>query len=250
MNAEPDAQEGCRVVISQSMYFPWVGMLEQLRLADKFVHYDDVQFSKGSFTNRVQVKTASGLRWLTLPLLGFKLGQRIDQVQLNEDKDWRSQHRETLRQAYLKAPFREDMLRLVDDVFSERTSSLSKIARSSMQALADYFELTPSIQVYDAANMGIPGHGSQRVLDIVETLNGGIYITGHGARNYLDHELFESRGVEVRYMDYQRLPYPQMNGEFTPYVTALDLVANCGKAGVEFIQSEAISWREFLNESE
>ena len=36
------------VVISQSMYFPWVGMLEQIRLADVFVFYDDVQFSKAA----------------------------------------------------------------------------------------------------------------------------------------------------------------------------------------------------------
>ncbi len=56
------------VVISQPMLFPWAGMFEQIRLADVYVHYPDVQFSKGSFTNRVQVKTAGGSRWLTLPL--------------------------------------------------------------------------------------------------------------------------------------------------------------------------------------
>ncbi|NBX37756.1 MAG: hypothetical protein EBR10_11170, partial [Planctomycetes bacterium] len=49
-----------RIVISQSMYFPWVGFLEQMSLADIFVVYDDVQFSKGSFTSRVQAKTAAG----------------------------------------------------------------------------------------------------------------------------------------------------------------------------------------------
>ena len=58
-----------RVVISQSMYFPWVGMLEQIRLADVFIHYDDVQFSKGSFSNRVQVKQPDGTSaWMTIPL--------------------------------------------------------------------------------------------------------------------------------------------------------------------------------------
>ena len=46
------------VVISQPMLFPWVGMFEQIRLADVYVHYTDVQFSKGSFVNRVQIKTA------------------------------------------------------------------------------------------------------------------------------------------------------------------------------------------------
>ncbi|MBC8123824.1 MAG: WbqC family protein, partial [Gemmatimonadaceae bacterium] len=58
------------VVISQPMLFPWIGMFEQICLADVYVHYDDVQFSKGSFSNRVQVKSASGSKWITVPLIG------------------------------------------------------------------------------------------------------------------------------------------------------------------------------------
>ncbi|HOX52645.1 MAG TPA: WbqC family protein, partial [Fibrobacteria bacterium] len=31
------------VVITQPMYFPWVGLFEQIRLADEIVWLDDVQ---------------------------------------------------------------------------------------------------------------------------------------------------------------------------------------------------------------
>ena len=58
-------------------------MFEQIRLADAFVHYSDVQFSKGSFVNRVQIKTSAGIRWLTVPLEKLKLGQRIDEVRIS-----------------------------------------------------------------------------------------------------------------------------------------------------------------------
>jgi hypothetical protein len=52
--------------ISQSMYFPWVGLLELIRLTDIFIHYDDVQYprSRGGFYNRVQLKIARGKRLL------------------------------------------------------------------------------------------------------------------------------------------------------------------------------------------
>ena len=65
-----------KVVISQPMFFPWVGFLEQMRLADVYVHYDDVQFSKGSFTNRVQIKTPEGFIWLTAPLRNLRAGRK------------------------------------------------------------------------------------------------------------------------------------------------------------------------------
>ena len=57
------------VVISQPMFFPWVGIFEQIRLADIFVHFDDVQLPWGSsFINRVQIKTKDGIKWLTIPI--------------------------------------------------------------------------------------------------------------------------------------------------------------------------------------
>lgn len=79
-------------------------------------------------------------------------------------------------------------------------------------------------------------------------LGGSRYLTGHGARNYLDHELFGGAGIAVEYMEYRRTPYAQAHGEFTPHVTGLDLVANCGRQGIEFIHSPCIDWRSFVHE--
>ena len=75
------------------------------------------------------------------------------------------------------------------------------------------------------------------------------YITGHGARNYLDHKLFNNSDVDVKYMQYNYEEYKQQHGNFTPYVTALDLVANCGKEGISFISTIPVDWREFLGAS-
>jgi len=227
------------------MYFPWVGLLEQMRLADVFVHYDDVQFARG-FYNRVQVKTSQGSQWITVPLRDHHRGQHIDQVIIDDRIDWRSQHRDILRQAYLKSPFCGDMLALVDRVYAMPATTLADVSRASLMALADYFGLVGKRSFVDSMSLGIGGASSQRLLDIVLAVQGNIYITGHGARNYLDHQLFEQSGIAVQYMQYRCIPYPQLHGDFTPYVTALDLVANCGKDGARVIQSESINWKEFM----
>jgi len=77
-------------------------------------------------------------------------------------------------------------------------------------------------------------------------VGGTIYVTSHGARNYLDHEAFEQAGVKVHYMRYECNPYPQRWGEFTPYVTGLDLVASLGRDGSSRISSHCVPWRDFL----
>jgi hypothetical protein len=236
-----------RIVISQPMYFPWVGLLEQVKLADIFVHYDDVQYTRG-FYNRVQIKTAAGPRWLTVPLRDWHRGQHINQVLIDDRVDWRREHKNSLIAAYRGAPFLEDLLSVVNAVFDQPAVTLSDISRGSVNALADYFGLGKGRMFVNASDLGIEGRSSQRLHDIVRAMGGSDYITGHGARGYLDHQLFERSGLAVSYMQYQRLPYAQLHGDFDPYVTALDLIANCGSTGASLICSTAIGWREFLNE--
>jgi hypothetical protein len=228
------------------MFFPWVGLIEQICLADVFVHYDDVQFSKGSFTNRVQIKTARGVKWLTVPVR-LHLGDLIQEVQVSDEDPWREGHLALLAQAFEGAPYVDDALRLVKGVYESAGDQLCSIAISSMEAVLRYFGLAEKTQFVRSSQLDMPGKSWQRVLDIVRRFGGDTYITGHGARNYMDHEAFENAGVKVEYIDYRKRPYPQLHGEFTPFVSVLDLIANTGKGGREYIGSPTKPWREFLS---
>ena len=234
------------VVISQPMFFPWVGMFEQIRLADTYVHYGDVQFSSGSFTNRVQIKTAKGVKWLTVPLQDVSMGQSIDDVKIDTTTDWRVRHIDMLKQAYAETPYCKDMLTLVESVYRQQVDSVGMLSRLSIEVCCSYFGLEAGRRFVDIRQLGIGGTSSQRVLDIVLALKGTKYITGHGARKYLDHQIFEDAGIRVGYMDYQMLPYPQLHGEFTPYVSILDLIANTGKEGINWIRSGTVYWKDYL----
>lgn len=235
------------IVITQPMYFPWIGILEQIRIADCLVFYEDVQFSKGSFVNRVQIKTKTGIRWLTVPLQELHLGQTIQDVQINSRKDWRQQHLDILKQSYRDAPHFKQMITLVRDVFDENPKTIGQLSKLSMKALCSYFGLGVSKHFASSKHLDISGSGSQRVLDIVRYFGASRYITGLGAANYLDHHAFNHSGIEVEYMDYRKQPYQQLHSEFTPFVSALDLVANCGRDGIEYISSNTMNWKEFLS---
>lgn len=235
------------IVISQPMYFPWVGLLEQIKLADIFVFYDDVQFAKGFF-NRVQIKTLSGIKWLTVPKKEYHRGQLINEVKLNDGKDWQQQQYDILKQAYSKAPHRDQMLELFKNVLSKPFNSIAELSRLSIIELANYFDLTHTRTFCNSSSLGIPGSSSQRLHDIVRHFGADTYITGQGARNYLDHKLFEDSGVSVKYMQYDCISYPQQHGDFTPYVTALDLIANFGVKGSKVIRSQAINWENYVND--
>lgn len=235
------------VVISQPMLFPWVGMLEQVRAANVFVHYSDVQFSKGSFVNRVQIKTSHGARWLTVPLQSLRLGQHINEVKISNQHNWRQTHMQLLTTAYATSPFLDDMLSLVESVYENNHETIGSLSEASLMALCRYYGIDKNRSFRKSETMNIEGSSSRRVLDIVLALTGNTYLTGHGASRYLDHDLFEQSGVQVRYMDYTKAPYPQLHSDFTPYISALDLIANVGPAGIDFIRPRSTFWKDFLS---
>ncbi len=225
------------------MVFPWVGLFEQVRLADVFVHYDDVQFPQGrSFVSRVQVKTPEGVRWLTVPVL--RSGELIKDMRVDDSQRWRERHMRMLQMYYAHAPFADDMLGLVARVYAQGGNFLCDLNCRAIEEIAAYFGMhRPFLR---SSTMRAHGKGTDRLLALVLQLGGDTYITGHGARHYFDHELFESSGVCVEYMNYQCRRYPQQHGDFTPYVSILDLIANSGKAGAQVLVSGTSPWRDFL----
>lgn len=236
------------IVISQPMFFPWVGMLEQIRIADIYVDYNDVQFSKGSFTNRVQIKTANGVKWLSVPLAKFNLGDRINEVQVDTKQDWKHQHLRQLSQAYESAQYRKDMLTLVEQVYEQPHVTIGQLSHHSTISCCTYYGLHNDIKFVDIRDLRIQGKSSERVRDIVAGLAGSRYITGLGAKNYLNHDLLESSNIRVEYMNYKKMHYPQLHGAFTPYVSLLDLIANTGPHGLEYICSQTTYWRDFIRD--
>ncbi len=233
------------IVISQPMYFPWRGIFEQLILSDIYIHYDDVQFSQGrSFTSRVQIKTPNGIQWLSVPVIRNK-NQLIKDTVIDNTQKWKNKHLNSLKQNYAKAKYKDDMLGLVNDVFSLSTDLISELNKYAIEKIVDYLGINSTI--YTSSHYPNSFNSSEKLLHLVNLFEGETYITGQGAKNYLDHNLFEESQVKVKYMVYDNQPYHQLHGDYTPYVSILDLIANEGKESINYLTSKPISWQKFIS---
>ncbi len=240
-----------RIVLSQPMLMPWRGMFEQIRLADQFVFYDDVQLPLGGgkgrgFITRVQIKTARGVEWLSLPVARAGAGpQRICDARFAH-QDWRAQHLGKIAQAYRNAPhYRWAEQAVIAPVYALATESIAEFCAQSMQILATAlglrFEPASSSKMDISPTLG----ASERVLEFCLRAGATEYLSGLGAIDYIDYDLFERAGVAIHFMDYELAPYPQLHGSFTPFVSAIDLLFNVGRDAPRFLGSRAVHWRDW-----
>jgi hypothetical protein len=228
------------------MLFPWVGLFEQVRLADVFVHYDDVQLPTGrSFITRVQVKTADGARWLAAPVRRKGMTP-INEVRFDETQPWRKKHLSTLRHCYARAPFFDEMYALAERVYGLETDYLWEFNVAGIEEVSRYLELSPRFVL--SSSLGTTSHGTQKLADIATLLHADRYVTGLGALRYLDYEVFEALAIRVEYMNYQTVPYPQLHGPFTPSVTILDCIANCGTEAARIVRSTSRYWKDVVDD--
>jgi hypothetical protein len=220
--------------ILQPSYMPWLGYFEQIHQADIFVLYDDVQFEKGSWRNRNRIKTPQGPLWLTVPVL--TKGQDfppINQVRVNDAEPWRKKHLRSLAQYYAKAPFYDEYAPGLAQILEQPWELLSELNSAFIRHLADVLGIkTPFVR---ASELGIPGSGAPRLVEILAHLGGTVFYEGAAGRDYIDEALFAARGMRVEFQDYQHPVYAQLHGPFVPYLSVVDLLFNHGPNSLEIL---------------
>ncbi len=225
------------------MLFPWPGFFEQLQLADVYIYLDDAQFSKGSFTNRIQLQRGERQTWLTIPLAGKGSFQRICDLKAAPG-DWREKHA-ALIDAFLDgAPHADAAGQLFRRVYAE--PDLDSLLISSIETSAQALDIGRGRRVLRSQHMAAKGRSWRRVLDLVLEVGGDRYLTGHGAADYLDHEAFEAAGVAIDYVDYSLATWQRGGGPETPYQSVLDLIAWTGPEAQRYLRPATLPWRTFL----
>lgn len=226
------------VVVLQPGYIPWLGFFDQMRRSDVFVYYDDVQFDKHGWRNRNRIKSPAGPVWLTVPVLNSgRHGQRICDVEIDNRSAWARKHVASIAQNYARAPFLSRYLPRLTELLMRRWELLVDLDLAVTAMLCEWVGLSRRIERSSA--LGIQGGQSQRLLDICLHFGADRYLSGDSARNYLDIESFAQNGLAVEWQTFPHPVYPQLHGEFLPYLSILDLLMNAGEDSLNVLTGES-----------
>lgn len=223
------------VGIIQSSYIPWRGYFDFIDSVDVFVIYDDIQYATGSWRNRNQLKTKTGLKWLTVPV-HKKQGMLIDEILIARSILWENQHRHLLKESLGLAPYFNDAIEIWEKGLASEDLTISQLNIRLIHLICNYLEITTPIVM--SRDYHLTGTKTDRLINLIKKIGGTSYLSGPTAKAYLDENLFRENGIALEYKTYDYLPYPQQWGDFVGNVTVLDLIANTGKEAREFFKSQ------------
>lgn len=214
------------VVVLQPGYLPWLGFFDQLREADVFVYYDDVQYDKHGWRNRNRVKGPDGPVWLTVPVRTRGLERpRIHEVEIDGAR-WARQHVGTLRHCYARAAHARPYLSELEELLMRPWKLLVELDLAVVELVCRWLGLER--EIVRSSALGVTGERTERLVALCRRFEAQRYFSGAAAREYLDVDAFACQGIAVEFQDYAHPVYDQLHGSFVPYLSVMDLVLNVG----------------------
>ena len=224
-----------RVAIHQPQYMPWLGYLAKWAAADVFVFLDTVQYEKNGWQNRNRIKTATGPRWLTVPVHA-RLGTRIDAVGVDTAQPWRERHLRTVEEAYAVAAHLPRHREALRGLYGGDWPRLAPLAVASAEWLARTLGITTPARL--ASTLPVDGSDpTGRLIALCRELGADTYLAGRDGARYMDREAFAQAGIAVLFQDYAHPQYAQLHGEFAPFLSGLDLLLTHGNEALAILRS-------------
>jgi hypothetical protein len=213
---------------NQPYFCPFPGFFHKAFLADVLVILDTVQFPQGTtWISRNRFKNDQGPMWLTIPVWKKGLGmQPINQVRICYDGRWPRKHLQSLKTAYAHAPYLEEHLSFLEEIFSGCWEKLADLNLAIIRHLLESLAIKTRLVLL--SELEITARGTQLLVEVCCALGASTYLAQGQAQKYLDARLFQEKGMELRFCKYIPPIYPQLWGDFLANLSIFDLVCNCG----------------------
>lgn len=214
------------IAIHQPNYIPYMGYFYKVWKADEFVYLDDCQFSSSAWHNYNRVLNLGQETKLKVPVR-YSFGDSIETVKIDESTDWRSRHLELLHEAYHGAEHYREIAAWFEWVLTPHYDSIASMNIAINTEVCRGFGF--DTRFYKASDLKIETKKQQRLIDICNSMRERSYLSGTGAKEYIDPAGFEAAGIELVYTDYEPIAYRQHGQRgFTPNMSILDYLFNCG----------------------
>lgn len=229
---------GTIVSIHQPDFIPYLGFFNKVRLSNILIIGDTVQYSKGNYQNRVQIKNPNGASWLSVPVTYF-LGQILNTIKITDPKKdpWYEKHLAILQSCYKKAPYFVEYFPKFESIYKKKYEFLADMNIDFIKTVLEILDY--KIEIKRASELELSKGKTEGIIEMCQKVDADSYLSGMGGKKYNDESLMNQNGIKLLYNKYEHPKYNQqfMNLDFIPGLSIMDLIFNEGPESKTILES-------------
>lgn len=216
------------VGIHQPNFMPWLGYFYKIFQSDVFIFLDDVQFQKtgASYTNRVAININGQGSYLTIPIKRNSGLYKINETSFVDEK-WKKKIIGTIQANYGRASFFKQHKEFIFDLINYEANNLADYNINFIEQVSKklYFKT----KFVKSSEFDIRTTSTQRLIDLIQRVEGSIYLSGSGGDNYQDVNSYEREGIKLIYNKLPYTEYEQLKTDkFINGLSIVDAIFNVG----------------------
>lgn len=211
------------VGIMQPYFLPYLGYWQLLAACDRFVLYDNIEYTKKGWINRNQFLQHGKPAYFTVALKNESDHLDIAARSLADEFD-RARMLRQFTEAYRRAPQFATVFPIVERIVLAKMTNLFEYLHHSIQVTAEFLEIGTPIVVSSTVGIDHRLKGQDKVLAICGALGANRYLNSIGGTALYSRDAFEARGIALGFVQPRSVGYPQLGAAFVPRLSILDVL--------------------------
>ena len=205
----------------QPYFMPYVGYFQLMAAVDKYVIFDDVNYIKRGWSARNNILVNGQKHLFNIAVEGGSQNNLYTQVKVIDDF---SKLRKTLEMAYKKAPYYNETMNILEQVFAYEDKRFNHFMRNSYSIILDYLGIETEFLFSSDLSNDKNLKGKDKILDICIILGANEYYNAIGGQELYNRQEFDDNGIKLGFVEPTLEPYPQLSKEFLPGLSIIDML--------------------------
>ena len=222
----------------QPYFLPYIGYWQLLAAVDRFVIYDNIQYTKKGWINRNRFLRDGKDVSFTVPLKKASDYFDVSERTLADEFD-RGQLLRSWSAAYRQAPYAGDVMPMLERIVQAPLSNLFEYVLHSVSEMAAYLDIRTPIVVSSTVAIDHSLRAEAKVLALCGALGADRYLNPIGGTQLYSAKAFAERSIELEFLRPRPREYAQLGHPFVPNLSIVDVLMFNPKTIVREMLSEA-----------
>jgi hypothetical protein len=212
-----------KVGIMQPYFLPYLGYFQLLNAVDKYVIYDNIQYTKKGWINRNRILQNGTDATITIPLEKDSDFLDVKERRISAGFDKKKLINQ-IKESYRKAPYFADVMPVIEKIINDNEDNLFLYIYNAVTGICSYLNIDTEIIVSSSLKVDHTLKGQDKVIAICKELGATDYYNAIGGQELYHTEDFKKENINLHFVSSNPIEYTQFKNEFVPWLSILDVM--------------------------